>query len=174
MHANKVTWLFFWVRHFHPGGSSFPPRLTGLEWRVFFINNSKTIKGIRLIFSGLIEVHKVYLQCKAWLSSYCSFCVILNSTKVRHFSPGRPQCRTWHKLCPFSAPRGTHFQLVPLSSPQGYFMGKFSPLISIKFLHPMPPFHPVQKWSKLFAPEKIEETWKNWLSTHYYYTRPSK
>ena len=83
---------FFWVRHFHPGGSSFPPpppRLTGLEWRAFFINNSKTIKGIRLIFSGLIEVQKVYLQCKAWLSSYCSFCVILNSTKVRHFRPGR-------------------------------------------------------------------------------------
>ena len=80
---------FFWVRHFHPGGSSFPPRLTGLEWRAFFINNSKTMKGIRLIFSGLIEVHKVYLQCKAWLSSYCSFCVILNSTKVRHLRPGR-------------------------------------------------------------------------------------
>ena len=70
-------------------GSSFPPRLTGLEWRAFFINNSKTIKGIRLIFSGLIEVHKVYLQCKAWLSSYCSFCVILNSMKVRHFRPFR-------------------------------------------------------------------------------------
>ena len=29
---------------------------------------------------------------------------------------------------------GTHFQLVPLGSPQGYFMGKFSPLTSIKFL----------------------------------------
>ena len=66
---------------------------------------------------------------------------------------------------------GTHFQLVPLGSPQGYFMGKFSPLTSIKFLPPMPL---IQKWSKLFAPEKIEETWKNWLSTHYYYTRPSK
>ena len=66
---------------------------------------------------------------------------------------------------------GSHFQPVPLGSPQGYFMGKFSPLTSIKFLHPMPP---VQKWSKLFAPEKIEETWKNWLSTHFYYTRPSK
>ena len=52
---------------------------------------------------------------------------------------------------------GTHFQLVPLGSPQGYFMGKFSPLTSIKFLPPMPP---IQKWSKLFAPEKIEETWK--------------
>ena len=34
---------------------------------------------------------------------------------------------------------GTHFQLVPLGSPQRYFMGKFSPLTSIKFLHPMPP-----------------------------------
>ena len=66
---------------------------------------------------------------------------------------------------------GTHFQLVPLGSPQGYFMGKFSPLTSIKFLPPMPP---IKKWSKLFAPEKIEETWNNWLSTHYYYTRPSK
>ena len=65
---------------------------------------------------------------------------------------------------------GTHFQLVSLGFPQGYFMGKFSPLTSIKFLPPMPP---IKKWSKLFAPEKIEETWKNWLSTHYYYTRPS-
>ena len=34
---------------------------------------------------------------------------------------------------------GTHFQLVPLGSPQGYFMSKFSPLTNIKFLHPMPP-----------------------------------
>ena len=83
--------VFFWVRHFHPGGLSFPPqpRLTGLEWRAFFINNSKTIKGIRLIFSGLIDVHKVYLHCKEWLSSNCSFCVILNSTKVHHFCPGQ-------------------------------------------------------------------------------------
>ena len=32
---------------------------------------------------------------------------------------------------------GTHFQLVPLGSPQGYFMGKFSPLTNIKFLPPM-------------------------------------
>ena len=57
---------------------------------------------------------------------------------------------------------GTLFQLVPLGSPQGYFMGKYSPLTSIKFLPP------IQKWSKLFAPEKIEKTWnleKNWLST---------
>ena len=46
---------------------------------------------------------------------------------------------------------GTHFQLVPLGSPQGYFMGKFSPLTSIKFL-------PQCSTSKLFAPEKIEET----------------
>ena len=66
---------------------------------------------------------------------------------------------------------GTHFQLVPLGSPQGYFMGKFSPLTSIKFLPPMPP---IQKWSKLFAPEKLMRLEKNWLSTHYYYTRPSK
>ena len=65
------------------------PQQCRAEWQAFFINNSKTIKGIRLIFSGLIEVHKVYLQCKAWLSSYCSFCVILNLTKVRHFRPGR-------------------------------------------------------------------------------------
>ena len=48
---------------------------------------------------------------------------------------------------------GTHFQLVPLGSPQGYFMGKFSPLTSIKFLPPMPP---IKKWSKLFAPEKLK------------------
>ena len=34
---------------------------------------------------------------------------------------------------------GTHFQLVPLGSPQVYFMGKFSPLTIIKFLPPMPP-----------------------------------
>ena len=27
---------------------------------------------------------------------------------------------------------GTHFQLVPLGSPQGYFMGKFSPLTADK------------------------------------------
>ena len=52
---------------------------------------------------------------------------------------------------------GTHFQLVPLGFPQGYFMGKFSPLTSIKFLPTMPP---IQKWWNLFAPEKIEETWK--------------
>ena len=63
-----------------------PPVLADL---VRFYCNSKTIEGIRLLFSELIEVHKVYLQCKAWLSSYCSFCVILNSTKVRHFHPGR-------------------------------------------------------------------------------------
>ena len=70
---------------------------------------------------------------------------------------------------------GTHFQLVPLGSPQGYFMGKYSPLTSIKFLPPMPP---IQKWSKLFAPEKIEKTWnlekKNDFQHYYYYTRPSK
>ena len=48
---------------------------------------------------------------------------------------------------------GTHFQLVPLGSPQGYFMGKFSPLTSIKFLHPMPP-----------RPKVIQiiRPWKNW------------
>ena len=34
---------------------------------------------------------------------------------------------------------GTHFQLVSLGSPQGYFIGKFSSLTSIKFLPPMPP-----------------------------------
>ena len=61
-----------------------------------------------------------------------------------------------------------------LGSPQGYFMGKFSPLTSIKFLPPIINAPPIQKWSKLLAPEKIEETFKNWLSTHYYYTRPSK
>ena len=72
-----------------PGGSSFTPWLPGLEWREFFINNSKSIKGIRLIFSWLIEVHKVYLQCKEWLSSCCSFCVIMNSFKNRHSRPGR-------------------------------------------------------------------------------------
>ena len=77
-------------------GSSFLPRrfvisppVDRIGMTSVFINNSKTIKGIRLIFSGLIEVHKVYLQCKAWLSSYCSFCVILNSMKVRYFRPGR-------------------------------------------------------------------------------------
>ena len=66
---------------------------------------------------------------------------------------------------------GTHFQIVPLGSPQGYFMGKFSPLTTIKFLPPMPP-HP--KVIQIIRPKKIEETWKNRLSTHYYYTRPSK
>ena len=86
---------------------------------------------------------------------------------IRHL----PYNETWAGSALFLPQGGTHFQLVPLGSPQEYFIGKFSPLTSIKFLHPMPP---VQKWSKLFAPEKIEETWKNWLSTHYYYTRPSK
>ena len=43
------------------------------------------------------------------------------------------------RLCPFSAPRGHTFSTCPLGSPQGYFMGKFSPLTSIKFLPPMPP-----------------------------------
>ena len=48
---------------------------------------------------------------------------------------------------------GTHFQLVPLGSPQGYFMGKFSPLTSIKFLHLTPP-----------RPKVIQiiRPWKNW------------
>ena len=51
-------------------------------------------------------------------------------------------------------PQGdTHFQLVPLGSPQGYFMDKFSPLTSIKFLPPMPP-HP-----KVI---QIIRLWKNW------------
>ena len=52
-------------------------------------------------------------------------------------------------------PQGsTHFQLVPLGSPQRYFMGKFSPLTSIKFLPPMPPIHP-----KVI---QIVRPWKNW------------
>ena len=62
----------------------------------------------------------------------------------------------------FSAPRGIHFQLIHLGSPQGHFMGKFSLLTSIKFLPPMP--HP--KLIQLFAPEKIEETWKKIYFEH--------
>ena len=49
---------------------------------------------------------------------------------------------------------GTHFQLVPLGSPQGYFMGKYSPLTSIKFLPPMPP-GPHPKVIQIIRP------WKN-------------
>ena len=45
------------------------------------------------------------------------------------------------RLCPKG---GTHFQLVPLGSPQGCFMGKFSPLTSIKFLPPMPPIQNIR------------------------------
>ena len=45
------------------------------------------------------------------------------------------------RLCPFSAPRGHTFSTCPPRFPQGYFMDKFSPLTSIKFLPPMPP-HP--------------------------------
>ena len=38
-------------------------------------------------------------------------------------------------------PQGVHiFNLSPPGSPQGYFIGKFSPLTNIKFLPPMP--HP--------------------------------
>ena len=66
---------------------------------------------------------------------------------------------------------GTHFQLVPLGSPPRVFHGQIFTPDKHKVSAPNAP---VQKWSKLFAPEKIEETWKNWLSTHYYYTRPSK
>ena len=50
---------------------------------------------------------------------------------------------------------GTHFQLVPLGSPQGYFMGKFSPLTSIKFLPPMPEIAPHPKVIQIIRP------WKN-------------
>ena len=50
---------------------------------------------------------------------------------------------------------GTHFQLVPLGSPQGYFIGKFSPLTSIKFL-PVPPMPPHPKVIQIVRP------WKNW------------
>ena len=32
------------------GGSAYQPRLTGLECPTFFVNNSKTIKDIWLIF----------------------------------------------------------------------------------------------------------------------------
>ena len=53
---------------------------------------------------------------------------------------------------------GTHFQLVSLGSLQGYFIGKFSPLTSIKFLLPMPPSKSDPNYFNLFAPEKIEET----------------
>ena len=60
-------------------------------------------------------------------------------------------------------PQGdTHFQLVPLGSPQGYFMDKFSPLTSIKFLPPNsnappsisdPNYSPLKKLKRL---EKID------------------
>ena len=49
---------------------------------------------------------------------------------------------------------GTHFQLVLLGSPQGYFMGKFSPLTSIKFLHPMPPRPGPSKSDPNYSPLK--------------------
>ena len=48
---------------------------------------------------------------------------------------------------------GTHFQLVPLGSPQGYFMGKFSPLTSIKFLHSAPNA-PLSKSDPNYSPLK--------------------
>ena len=76
------------VRHSHPGWPDSNDELFSLI----------TIKGLRLIFSWLIEVHKVYLQCKAWLSSYCSFCVIMNSLKVRHSRPGRRYINIWALL----------------------------------------------------------------------------
>ena len=103
----------------------------------------------------------IHLPCKMQRNVRKRVCwtVLLNSSAL-NAELGR--------FCPFSAPRaqgGTHFQLVPLGSSQRYFMGKFSPLTSIKFLPPMPP---IQKWSKLFAPEKLMRLEKNWLSTHYY------
>ena len=64
--------------------------------------------------------------------------------------------RQVENVCPLGAEKGQNLPSSALRS-QRYFMGKFSPLTSIKFLPPMPP---IQKWSKLFAPEKIEETWK--------------
>ena len=55
---------------------------------------------------------------------------------------------------------GTHFQLVPLGSPQGYFMGKFSPLTSIKFSAPNAPrpkvIQIIRPWKKLKRLEKID------------------
>ena len=49
---------------------------------------------------------------------------------------------------------GTHFQFVPLGSPQKDFMDIFHHWQALSFC----PQCPNQKWSKLFAPEKIEAT----------------
>ena len=62
---------------------------------------------------------------------------------------------------PLFLPQGVHiFNLFPESpsSPPGYFMGKFSPLTSVKFLPPMP--HPkviqiIRSWKNLKDLKKI-------------------
>ena len=76
------------------------------------------------------------------------------------------------RLCPFSVPRGHTFSTCPPRFSSRVFHGQIftSDKHKVSAPGPMPS-------SKIFAPEKIEETWKNWLSTHYYYTiytRPSK
>ena len=67
----------------------------------------------------------------------------------------------WHcsvtPLSLFLPQGGTHFQLVPPGSPQGYFMGKFSPLTSIKFLPPMPPSKSDPNYSPLKKLKRLEK-----------------
>ena len=61
------------------------------------------------------------------------------------------------RLCPFSAPRGHTFSTCPPRFPPRVFHGQIFAPDKHKVSAPNAP---IQKWSKLFAPEKIEETWK--------------
>ena len=52
---------------------------------------------------------------------------------------------------------GTHFQLVPLGSPQGYLTVFHGQIFTPDKHKVSAPNALIQKWSKLFAPEKIED-----------------
>ena len=81
------------------------------------------------------------------LQNYCTIIQNYNILKLNGNYGIRTPVRIWKTSMQnlagsalFLPQGGKHFQLVPLGSPpQGYFMSKFSPLTSIKFLPPMPP-----------------------------------